>query len=151
MLFLKWQVTANINESRNAAGAGQIISQHSVVCILWYLDCSLAFVILFRTPPPGQYFMRGEIIPSLVAAVMLSCLMAQLGPGQAPCECRRERERERESGPESILQLTTVTTSPASSAPAATQHPQHKVLQWKRPEIEAPGLLWRFFARNCEF
>ena len=66
------------------------------MCILWYLDCSLAFVILFRTPPPGQYFMRGEIIPSLVAAVMLSCLMAQLGPGQAPCECRAERERERE-------------------------------------------------------
>ena len=61
-----------------------------------------------------------EIILSLVT----SCSDAEV-PGGAALAVHAEaalcRERERESGPESILQLTTVTTSPASAA----QQPQH--------------------------
>ena len=68
----------------------RILSNIRVYFVIFGL---LAFVILFRT---RTVFYEGwpgvrEIIPSLVAAVMLGCLTAQLGPGQAG-------ERERESG-----------------------------------------------------
>ena len=87
-------------------------------------------MILFRTARlPRTVFYEGWAgdnllvsyeLPRAGAAVMLGSLAAQLRPGQAsPVWGCRERERER---PESILQLTTVTTSPASSAqqPPAT-------------------------------
>ena len=69
----------------------RILSNIRVYFVIFGL---LAFVILFRT---RTVFYEGwpgvrEIIPSLVAAVMLGSLTAQLGPGQAG---ERERERER--------------------------------------------------------
>ena len=73
----------------------RILSNIRVYFVIFgLLAFGFAFVILFRT---RTVFYEGwpgvrEIIPSLVAAVMLGCLTAQLGPGQAG---ERERERER--------------------------------------------------------
>ena len=108
----KWM---QIDESRNA---GQNTFKHSCVfCDIW-----IARICDSISDPDSILWgvARSEGDNPLVSC----CRDAGLPHGAARAGAGgRERERER---PESILQLTTVTTSPASSAPAATQHPAVK-------------------------